>query len=352
MRTLPAILTAAVLTAAAAPSQVVISEVNLTPQNTSDDHWVELVNLSATPADLSGWSLYYATRTPGLPGSYWWAFPVGTTLQSAGFLRVHWFEPIQSPTSTDIWTGNHHLNFLFGYGGEALQKTGGALGLLSSVSNARMNDPAIYRDWVAWGGSGFPREGLAIANNRWISGQFIPSPVNAESLALDYEKNFEPTLPEAFFPDATATPLAPNSPGALVRNYGAGCDVGSVNTPSIQIPSTPAAGNTAFEIVVTGTNGTTQNQLVMLVFGLQELPGIIIPTPIYTCPLWVDLSNSIIVSQPAAGSGAGETRFPLALTGVVTPVLGSFYVQGMLFLLPPTTTDHAGSAGVEFRIGN
>jgi hypothetical protein len=353
MRTLSSLLAATLLWAGPASAQVVISEINFTPQSGTDDRWIELVNLGANRADLTNWALFYATKTPGMPGNYWWAFPAGTSLPSGGFLRVHWFEPIKSPNptpATDIYTGTTLFHFLFGYGGEPLQRSGGALGLLSSTSNASMNDPAIYEDWVGWGSSGFRREGLAIANNRWLLNDFVRAPTGSESIALDYAQQAEPTPSSAFFLDSTPTPNGPNASGTLVRPYGTACAVGAINAPTMELLSPPVSGNAFFAVRVRGTNGTTRNELVTLAFAVGSQQGIVLPTPFFTCPIWLELQFNIFYSLPAAGGGQTFTDFPLPLTNV-PPTPSSIFVQALVLLSPPSTTDHAGSAGLEVKVG-
>ena len=61
MKALSALCLAATLSSLSLPAQVVISEINITPQSPTDDQWIELQNLGGTTANISSWSLYLST---------------------------------------------------------------------------------------------------------------------------------------------------------------------------------------------------------------------------------------------------------------------------------------------------
>ena len=87
MRTCIALLATAAA-AATASAQVVISEVNFSPNQGAATPWIEIHNRGAAGADLSSWSLYYATATPGKAGNYWYGFPPGSALAMTPRKRV------------------------------------------------------------------------------------------------------------------------------------------------------------------------------------------------------------------------------------------------------------------------
>ena len=61
------------------PGQVVISEVEFT----AGSQWIELLNRGNASVDLSGWSIYHATKTANRPNDYWWPIPTGTMTTSS-----------------------------------------------------------------------------------------------------------------------------------------------------------------------------------------------------------------------------------------------------------------------------
>lgn len=344
-------LLSALLAIPSAAAQVVISEINFTPQDGNDDQWIELANLGSAPADLTGWAIYYATKTPDMPGTYWFAMPAGTVISSGGFLRVHWFVDRQPPTATDVYTGRHILNFLFGYGAEPLVQQRGALALLNSTRNQDQNSFGIYQDWVSWGDIGFRRQNLAEQANLWVPGTFAPAPVGAESLALDLTIQAEPTQSSSFFLDATPTPNAPNSEGVFVRKYGRNCGVGAVTAPTIDAVSRPVSGNPAFGVRITGTDGTVLRQNIAMLFGVTRTNGISLGDPIFTCPIWVGFDSLIFVISPAAGNGATSTLIPLSLADV-PPIPERIFIQAWVLMSPLSPDDHGATGGIEIGIGS
>ena len=218
-----------------------------------------------------------------------------------------------------------------------------------------MNTPSFIADWVSWGDSGFRREDLAIAIQLWTTGQFAIAPLLAESLALDSGLDSEPTPPWAFFVDTAPTPNAPNTSGSIVHHYGQGCSVGSVSLPTIAPTSAPVSGNSAFELRVGGTDGTTQTQLVAIFLSFLPANGIDLGLQLFTCPLWIELAGSIPESQMAPAGGQNYTDFPFPLTDIPGPS-GSMFIQAVVLRFPSpgvrTEDNHGGSDGLEIRIGS
>ncbi|MCC6673083.1 MAG: lamin tail domain-containing protein [Planctomycetes bacterium] len=343
MRLIPALLSGLLWTAVTATAQVRIHEINFTPQNASDDVWIELFNSSSSPADLSLWSMYQATNTAGAAQNYWFAFPAGTVIPGGGFLRVHWFQPIKPTTPTDLWTGNSVFNFLFGYGAEPLAKTGGAIALLNTQSNSRMNDPSAFMDWVSWGAPGLKREDLAVQAGLWFAGQFAPVPVNSDSLALIEARQAEPTPATAFFSCAFPTPLRCNTCPQSVTRYGNACAVGSVPTPLLDVLSVPVRGNRDFGFQV---GGTVPNQQVFLLLAANRSPGGINFGP---CEVLVD--PTLLLPIGPFPTTAGTTRIPLALLSPELSAGARIVIQGLVVTVPATFFDFGFSGGVDLVVG-
>src|SRR5690606_35833812 len=329
---------------APASAQVLISEINFTPHGPGDDRWIELVNLSPDAVSLEGWSLYHATATAGMPQTYWWGFPAGTAIPGHGYLRVHWFEAMQPATPTDLWTGRSVHHFLFGLGGESLDPAAGALALLDSDASARMNDPAVFRDFVQWGRAGLRREALAVQRGLWTAGAHTVAPTHGESLALDYQRAPDPTPAGAWFLDPTPTPLGPNTGDSGVFGYGHPCVVGTFATPSLAAEGRPLAGSPTFALGVHGTEAT-KHQLVVLLLSPSRESGAVGSSPLMSCPLWVGVADAVALAVPAT-PGSNRTRFALALTGI-GPLPLPIHAQGFVLATPPSPWDHAATGGLE-----
>lgn len=338
----------AALALAATPTvaQVVITEIE--PRA----GWIEIQNRGLGVADLSSWSVHCTTPSSALPGEYWWAFPVGTTLPSGAFLRVHWFATWQLPTATELWTGTNNRNFLFGLGGEPLNGSEGSVALLATQRPESMAEPTYFQDWVTWGVAGRMRETYAIQAGLWLPGEALPRVPAGTSLALGSDPTPEPTPPTEFFLDATPSPNQINQSGAAVRHYGYDCAVGAVNAPSLEVRGIPAVGNPDFGLRVHNTNAVL-GQSVLFVFGFTETSGIVLPLPSFTCPIWVDggLGPLLTVVLPAT-PGQPFTDLPLPLSTMDPGAAGiSIYVQALLGRLPFTPLDHAASGGVAITFG-
>lgn len=320
-----------------AHAQVVISEINFTPQDPSDDQWVELVNLGTSKADISTWSLYLTT---GPTTNFWFGFLPGTEIQSAGIMRVHWLVPVKPSTATDVYTGDSVLHFLFGYGGTPIPKSGGGLALLNSQANSRMNDPAIVQDWISWGGNGWKRENLAITNLRWKANEFVTAPIEKDSIALDYTAQSEPTPLSSFFHDASPTPNYENSGGASAVSYGPACSQGSIPTPMLSTSSPAAGGNRDFKFVIQNT--VALNHFAILLISAHS--GIL---PFGPCYVLID--EQTYFAGPPVPCTSGTTQYPVQLpSGLGAPV----FVQGVVVPAPLSFFDYGFTRGMRVDIGN
>lgn len=331
-------------------ARVVINEVNLRPANPGESRWIELHNLGELAADLTGWGLHHSSKAQGLPGSHWWAFPNGTTLASGSFLRVHWYAAYQPHTDTDFYTGTHPLRFLFSLGGEALSASQGAIALLNDNSAAATNRESSYEDWISWGQSGYPQEGLAISNGRWLDDDFVPPLLSVGSIALDHG-SLGPVGQSkgaaAFFHDSSPTPLDFNHRDVQISDpIGWSCAIGSMNPPRLELRSVPTAGNTDFAISVLSNNGGFDTQIVLLLATPTAGMGLSLPG-VFECPLWVDLNLTPWIFMRT--SEGGDTEFLLPLDSLP----GGFEVtfQALLIKSPFSAFDHASSKGLTMRLG-
>lgn len=320
-------------------SQVVISEINFTPQQQGDDQWIEILNLGSTKVDLTTWSIYQATATPNRPQNYWFGFPAGVELQPGAYLRVHWLAPIKPGAKLpELYTGDTVYHFLFGLKAEPLSPSAGALALMNTQQNIRMNDPKAIQDWVSWGKSGLKRESLAVNGGRWLRGQFVQSPVQKDSLALIYSRNAEPTPASAFFRDSSPTPLAHNHPSAATASYGTPCSVGVVAPPVLRDLSIPAPGNRDFGLRVTPT---TSGHQVLLAFSPGRGTGSIKFGP---CILRISPAPPTFVAIRSSAIGRTDLLFPIP-TGVAG---GRAFVQALVLASP---SDFGFTNGIQLDLG-
>lgn len=341
MKTLPALCLAALsLWTAPAAAQVVISEVNFTPQSAADDQWIELVNLGTTKADISSWSLYLSASSTS---NYWFGFPAGTEIPSGGFLRVHWFVPVKPSTATDVYTGDTVFHFLFGYGGTPIPVSGGALALLNTQSNLKMNDPASIEDWLSWGGNGWKRETLAVAANKWVSSAFVTASVEKDSIARNLRATGQPVPVSAFFHDASPNPLQDNAGGALSLAYGDSCSSGSINGAGLAQRSVAAIGNRDYGMTFSGTAATSLGQFaVLLVSGAQA------SLPIGNCTIYVD-PTVLAVLNPVPTT-VNSTDVPLPL---IADIQGAtLYFQGIVIPAILTPVDYGFTNGLRVTCSN
>ncbi len=291
-------------------AQVVIHEINFSPQSSGDDQWIEIVNLGQSVQDISTWSIYQATKTASKPQNYWFGLPSGTTLESNAIMRVHWGAQITSTANAlDIQTGNNVKNFLFGLGWEALDPKGGALALLNTNLNANMNKASSFEDWVSWGASGFVRESLAIQAGLWKEDQFVKAPTAKESIALATFLQAEPTPPSAYFLDHTPTPSAGNHQGFFADTYGKeSCATGSAKKAQLWFEGVPAGGNDDFAFTIDNTRGPVYREQVVLLIngsvgGGQTFGG---------CPVHVKSIETSFLLGPIPAT-LGTTKIPISL---------------------------------------
>jgi len=303
------------------------------------ESWIELHNRSTSPVDLSTWSLHLATRTPGQPQTYWWAFPPGTSIAAGGYLRVFWFRasPPQ-PGPLDLFTGATPYHFLFGLGGEALDPRRGALALLRSQQSSAMNSPSIIEDWVSWGQGGFPRENLAEQAGRWTTGQFTAAIPAGYSLAR-HTALVATTTPcaQQWFLDSTPTPLATNTSGGAVQAYGQPCAaVGHhlLGAPELQATSVPVLGNPGFGLRVTNTTGLL-GETVLVAFTANAAPHeqrswlpYLVAGP--QCRELIDTGS--VVGSAWLRATTWQTDIPMPLLGLSAALAGlELHAQALVF---------------------
>ncbi|MFM1874184.1 MAG: Lamin Tail Domain [Planctomycetota bacterium] len=248
--------TALLATAAAATGQsVVLSEIVAD----GADRWVEIHNRGTATADLSQWTLYQATATPGQSGAYWWPFPAGTTLAGGGFLRVHWRAPVPANRpANEFYTGDATWHFLFGNLAEPLAQGGGALALVRTQNPLSLNVAALIEDWVSWGQSGLPRESLAVQAGRWTTGGHLAPVAAGHSMARNVATIGTLAAPLQWFDDPTPTPLGPNLGGASITAYGAPCAPSGnhlLGAPLLRSNAMPLLGNAQFALQIDNTTG-------------------------------------------------------------------------------------------------
>lgn len=339
-RTIAALSTTAALSCLALPAQdVLLSEVCAD----AGGPWVELHNRSAATVDLSSWSLHLASRTVGMPQSYWWAFPTGTTLPAGGFLRVHWFQAWPTAAAPgELYTGNSVWDFLFSLGGEPLRADRGALGLFRSQLDSMMNTSSIVEDWVSWGDHGFVREPLAITNGRWTAGSHTPAIAAGTSLARN-TGTVGSGLPHAqqWFTDSTPTPLQPNLSGAGVAAYGQGCAATGhhlLGVPTLRAPSLPLIGNAQFRLELDHTTGIYgEHAFVAWSAGARPAGApSLLPPVVGGCAESIDPWQ--LVAMWLLPTQVITTVMPLSLAGLPPELAGTeLHVQAMVVDLLPFT---------------
>ena len=318
MRITPLCAALALVTGLSAPTaraQVVLSEVDFKAGQQS----VEIMNRGPGEVDLSAWTVYAETRTPGKPQTYFFGFPKDTKLKSNEFILLHWFQDIKTTQKCkvgngwEIWTGKSVFHFLFGLGGEALDSRVGALGLFNSQTSSDMNKAAFIQDWVSWGSTGFKRESLAIANNKWVKDSFAPGQTlvgpKDPSLAYMYTNLNAPSNGfNDWFLDQVPTPCADNTNGALLKTIGKGCKGTRATTPVLGangIPKRGVNGGKDYERFSMLTTGVGQGDFVFWLIGSKEASidiGFLIPgcriflTPIILVAPVPVVGNSAVLS--------------------------------------------------------
>jgi hypothetical protein len=337
-RAAAALFATAVLSSPDATAQsVVLSEVRADAAG----RWIELHNRSTTPVDLSTWSLHFASRTPGMPQNYWWAFPLGTTLAGGSYLRVHWFQATPAtPAPGELYTGNTVWDFLFGLGGETLRADRGALGLFRSQSAEMMTVATIVEDWVSWGDHGFQREPLAIANGRWTTGEQAPGVGTATSLARNVATiGLGVAHEEQWFVDTTPTPLAPNLSGAGVTAYGPACATAGhhlLGQPVLRALSLPLLGNAQFGLALDHTTGI-YGEYTLLAWSAAAAPGgqpSVLPPAAGGCAESIDVTQ--LVAVWLLPTQVMTTYVPLSLANTPAGLVGSeLHAQAVVLDLLP-----------------
>lgn len=240
------------------------------------ERWVEVHNRGQVAVNLSTWSLYYATHTPGMPQNYWWPFPVGTSLAPDAYLRVHWHQDASgSVPNGEYWTGSSAYGYLFGLGGEPLRADEGAFALVSTQTGAQMGTASFFVDWVGFGTTGFLRETLAAQNGVWAAGTHVQSIPAGQSIARDEAQiGVAATANLQWFVDPSPTPMAPNVQGVAVISYGDPCTVPGhhlVGAPLLSTSSLPLIGNAQFGWDVDNTTGF-YGEVMLLAFGTAPKP--------------------------------------------------------------------------------
>jgi hypothetical protein len=329
-------------------SQALINEINFTPAG-GDGQWIELANFGPSPVNLTGWSVYQATRTLGRAQNYWFGIPQGTLIKPGHFLRIHWLAALKTNDLGNVYTGVANIDFLFGLGAEPLDKAGGALALFDTTENARMNDSSVVQEWVQWGSAGWKRENLAVTNGRWVAGAFVQAPPTVESIAfLDYLQR-EPTPVSAYYRDRSPTPPAPpnfdngwNFPSAvLAPPYGFSCTTGNIPTPFMELVSIPTLGNIDFGFRLAPV--TPNSISFLLIAGERGNSSVFIGN----CEFWLGLSSIPLV---LIGSNAGNGSF-VGMLPEDPAVMGiDIFAQWLTADLP--TLAIGSSHAVQFRIGS
>ena len=313
---------------------VILSEVRAD----TSQRWVEIHNRGAFVANLSTWSLYYATATPGQPQRYWWPFPTGTTLAPGGYLRVFWFQnQTTTPAPDEHYTGTSPYGFLFGLGGEQLHGHSGAFALLDTQQSSQVGSPTRYVDWVSWGQNGFMREPLAVQNGVWTAGVNAPAIPPGHSLARHVAViGAVPTHEQQWFLDSSPTPMANNISGMVVTNYGQGCTANGhhlLGMPQLQTASLPLLGNAQFGYTVQNTTGFF-GESMLLVFSAGAAPASqtsmlpFLPGP--SCQ--ESIHTGQIIGGMILPTNVMETHVPLSLAGLPRSMSGiELHCQAMVF---------------------
>src|SRR5262249_30049590 len=153
----------------------------------------------------------------GRPQTYWWPLPAGTTLAPGGYLLVHWYQdPPAAPPPNELWTGTSLWQFLFSLGGEPLPTRAGALAPLDSQQDALVNSASGFGGLVQYGGSGLPREALAVAAQLWTAGVALPAPAPGQLLARNPQLVGQLPPEQQWLLDGSPTPLGANVGPAAV----------------------------------------------------------------------------------------------------------------------------------------
>lgn len=319
-RSVLALITVAAL--ASAQQNVALSEVHVT------DQWIELANLSGVNQDISSWTVYLATKTPGMPQNYFFGFPPGTVMAPSSFLRVRWLQPIPAtPEPGSVFTGNTIFHFLFGLGAEPLQQIS-AVGLFRTQANNQMNTPSLIEDWVSWGDGNLRREDLAAQNGRWTLGRFLEAPLSNESLARATSAiGTVSTKDLEWFHDQSPTPLESNTTAMGSNATPPACLAPGnhlLGPPNLTLASYPVCGNREFGYRIANTSGVL-GEFVILVFsaGLGNQAPLLPPTSGPPCPEY--LNYALFMGALLVGATPGVTTLPHNFANLPISFRGTAY---------------------------
>jgi hypothetical protein len=346
---------AAVLGASTLPAQdVLLHEVRAD----AAEHWVELKNRGGDPVDLSTWTLYQGTRTPGRQQKYWYRFPSGTTLAPGGLLRVHWYaDPTTAPLPGELWTGTATASFLFGYGAEPLTGPRGALALVRGTLWSELHTAAFFVDWMAWGSPDFLLADLATQAGLWPAARCLPTIPAGHSLArfLDVV-GAVPGRDREWFVDPTPTPSMDNAQGMALGSYATGCLVAGhhlLGQPTLRANGFPLLGEAGFGFTVDRTTGVF-GETVLLAFAASAatpgLPSLLPPLPVAMCREAIDSSR--LFGTLLVDARVMTTAMPFSLANLPLSLAGhELHVQAMVFdFLPNAWPPYQGLSNA-LRIG-
>ncbi len=359
------------LLAGGAGAQVVISEVMIHPDSTSDvgHEWIEITNVSSSTVSLANWCLFVGTRKAmgaNKPGNYWWPFPKtgpGSLIPAGGRVVIQWLQQGTNQHKQDpkgdydlVFTGNTVFDFLFGLfhydpsknppeSDMALPNDGGSLGLLRTQDKAKVLMPGFWADYLEYGSAGFLREQYPVKAGIWKAGTYVPLPPKATewplgvSLAYAYTGN----APYNYWRDPTPTMGHPNTVGATRSTFGKGCACGSSSTPMLLTLPVPAVlGSKDFTFHFTGA--------------IPSATALVLISPrkanfsFLGCPVYLDFNLVFTVGALKAGP-QGEGFAPLFIPPVADLRGPSIFGQAFLASVTGSSIQFCSSNGVSFTIG-
>ncbi len=329
-------------------AQILINEIHLSPATGNDTQWIEIIHLGKTTHDLSNWSLFQGTKTANKPQTYWFGFPSKTRLPAKAIMRIHWGAAITGNSNPlDIETGNSTKNFLFGLGFEPLDPKKGALALLNTNLNAKMNLSTSFEDWVSWGESGFKKEDLAIKAKLWTANQFIPAPDKKQSIALASYLQAEPTPVSAYFLDHTPTPFSGNHEGLFSTTFNTkSCARGAATLAQLGFAGVPTDGNEDFAFTVDNTRLPVFREVVFLLIN-KSAANFQNPELFIGCPVLVKSVATSLLLGPFNVT-FNTTRLPAPLN---VPGAGGTWLDFQVFVGSFSSLDFSLSNLLELQIG-
>ncbi|GEM_PF-3558602 len=244
---------------------------------------IEVINISAAPADVSGFNLCWQFSYLGLPSA---------VLPAGGLLRVH-LGASGTNTATDVFVplGLPPLGTLAE--GVSLYRPGSGFTFFSN--------PANIVDFVQYGAGNQPRADVAQAAGIWPStSAFVPAPGTGVTVAWDGDGEGAGD----WFRDASPTLGAANlSPGAAALTVGPGCSAGAASV--LGVNSAVALGNIDLALVLESAPASKPG-LLFVGFGTVSLPVLGI------CTFYVNTSP-VGLELPIATDGSGGFTLPLLL---------------------------------------